>query len=73
MDFGRTSQDPDTAEVHIALFLYIGYLEVLEHSEAVVVGIVVVPLVSFGVDEEHYIREMVIVVDYIPIHDNKCG
>lgn len=68
-DFHRTPENPRTAEVNVALFLEIRDLKVAEHTDAVVVGIIVVPLVSLGMDEQEGFGKTVVVVDYIPIHN----
>lgn len=65
-DFDGTSENPRAAQIHVALFLEIGDLEVAEHADAVVVGVIVVPLVLLGVDEEEGFGEAVVVVDDIP-------
>lgn len=65
-DFDGTPENPRAAEVNVALFLEVRNLEVAEHANAVVVGVVVVPLVSLGVDEEDHFGQAVVVVDDIP-------
>lgn len=65
-DFDGTSENPRAAQIHVALFLEVGDLKVAEHADTVVVGVVVVPLVLLGVDEEEGFREAVVVVDDIP-------
>lgn len=45
-DLRRTAQSPRTAQIHVALFLEVGDLEVAQHRHAVVIGVVVVPLES---------------------------
>lgn len=64
-DFRGTPEGPGAAEIHIAFFQEVGDLEVAQHGDAVVVGMVVMPLVAQGVDEEHDFREPVVVVDDI--------
>lgn len=64
-DFRGASEGPGAAEIHIALFQEVGDLEVAQHGDTVVVGVVVVPLVAQGVDEEHDFGEPVVVVDDI--------
>lgn len=66
VDLDRATEHPGTAQVHVALFLKVGDLELLEHRDAVVVGIVVVPLEALRMNEEHRIWEIVVVVDDIP-------
>lgn len=61
----RASENPGAAQVDIALFLEVGDLETVEHRDAVVVGVVVMPLISLGMDEEHGFGETVIVIDDI--------
>jgi uncharacterized protein YqgV (UPF0045/DUF77 family) len=43
--------------------LEIGGLDVAQHGDTVVVGVVVVPLVARRVDEEHYIGEVFVIVN----------
>ena len=64
-DLGRASQDPRTTDIDIALVSEVVGLESSEHGDAVIVGVVVVPLKALGVDEEHQVRETVVIVDYI--------
>lgn len=64
-DLGRASQDPRTAEVHVALLLEVLGSKTPEHGDAVVVGVVVVPLEALRVDEEHHVGEAVVVVDNV--------
>lgn len=64
-DLRRTSQDPGATEIHVALVMEVAGLDSSQHGDAVVVGVVVVPLVALGVDEEHPIGETVVVVDDI--------
>ena len=52
MNLRRAAQDPGAAQIHIPLFLEIRDLEIAENGHTIVVRVVVVPLVSLGMDEE---------------------
>lgn len=64
-DFDGASENPRAAQIHVALLLEVGDLEIAEHADAVVVGVVVVPLVLLGVDKEEGFGEAIVVVDNI--------
>lgn len=68
MDLLWTPQDPGTAQVNVTLLLEVWELEIAQHWHAIVVGVVVVPLVSLGMDEEDRVGEVVIIVDDVPIN-----
>lgn len=63
LDLVWAAELPSTAQIDVAFLLEVGYLEVAQHHQAVVIGIVVVPLVSRRVQEERVIREVVVIVD----------
>jgi hypothetical protein len=67
VDLARAAEKPGAADVHVALFLEVWELEVAEHRDAIVVRVVVVPLVSLGVDKEDGFREIIVIVDDIAI------
>lgn len=68
LDLSWASQGPRAANVDITLFFEIGQLEVAKHGEAVVVGVVIVPLVTVGVNEKDVVGELVVVIDDIAAH-----
>ena len=68
-DLGRASQDPRTTDIDIALVSEVVGLESSEHGDAVIVGVVVVPLETLRVDEEHHVREAMVIIDYISDRD----
>lgn len=63
MDFIRATQDPGAAQIDVSFFLNIGGLNFADHGNAIVVRVIVVPLVALGVDEEHDIGQVVVVVN----------
>jgi hypothetical protein len=65
VDFAWATEKPDAADVHVALFLEVRELEVAEHRDTIVVRVVVVPLISLGVDKENGVGEVIVVVDYV--------
>lgn len=50
VDLGGAAEDPGAAEVDVAVVEEVLEAEVFEHGEAVVVGVVVVPLVALRVE-----------------------
>lgn len=72
-DLDRTAQDPSAAEIYITAVLEVGDLDAPYHWHAVVVGVVVVPLVALGVDEEDSLGEVVIMVNYIPVESRQSS
>jgi hypothetical protein len=62
-DLGRAAEDPDAAEVDVALVLEVLDAEALEEGQGVVVGVVVVPLEALGVVEDDVAGEGVVAVD----------
>jgi hypothetical protein len=67
LDLVWAPEGPRAADVDVSLLLEVRKLEVAEHGEAVVVGVVVVPLVAVRMDEEDVIGEVVVVVDDVAI------
>jgi hypothetical protein len=67
VDFCGTAQNPYTAQIHVAFFLQVCKLKVLEQWDAVVVRIVVVPLESLGVEEDCVVGESIVAVDDVPV------
>lgn len=65
-DLDGATESPGAAQIDIALFLEVRHLKIAKHADAVVVGVVVVPLVLLGVDEEEDFGETVVVVDDVP-------
>ena len=63
--FCRAAQDPSTAEICIPLLFEVVESKSLEERQRVVIGVVIVPLKSFGVMKEYVSREGVIAVNYI--------
>lgn len=61
--FAGTTYDPNTAQVDIAAGLYVRHAKVLEDGYTVVHWIVIVPLVAETVHEDHYVRQIRIVVN----------
>jgi hypothetical protein len=71
VNLDRAAEGPDTAEIHVSFLLEVGGLEVAQHGDAIVVWVVVVPLEALGVDEEHYIGEVFVVIDNVPASQKK--
>lgn len=67
LNLAGTAERPGAAYIHVAFLLEVWQLEVSQHREAVVVGIVVMPLVSIRVDEEDVVGKGVIMVDYVSV------
>lgn len=65
LDLVWAAEGPGAADVDVAFFLEVRQLEVAQHGETVVVGVIVVPLVAVGVDEEDVVGEGCVVVDYV--------
>lgn len=65
LDLRWTAQTPCATYIHIAFFLEVGQLEVSEHGYAIVIRVVIVPLVTVGMDEEDVVGEGRVVVDYV--------
>lgn len=65
LDFFGAPHLPGAAQVDVALFLEIGQLEVAEDRQAVVVGVVVVPLVALGMQEENVVGQIVVIVNEV--------
>jgi hypothetical protein len=65
LDLARAAQGPSTPDVDVPFLLEVGNLEMPQHGEAIVVGIVVVPLVAVRMDEENVVGKIVVVVDDI--------
>jgi hypothetical protein len=63
LDLGGAAQDPDAAEVDIALFTKIVEAEALEEGEGVVVWIIVVPLEALGVVKDDVAGQALVSVD----------
>jgi hypothetical protein len=63
LDLAGAAQGPSTPDVDIPFLLEVGNLEVSQHGETIVIGIVVVPLVAVRMDEENVVRKIVVVVD----------
>jgi hypothetical protein len=51
MNLHRTPEDPGAPEINVSLLLEVGELEMAEHGDTIIVGVVVVPLESLRVDE----------------------
>lgn len=68
-DLVGTAGRPGAAEGGIADFFDVRELEVLDGGDAVVHGVVVVPLVALGVEEDHVVGEVVVVVDDVGEED----
>lgn len=62
-DLGRATQNPYTAQVEIPFLLEVRYAKLSQNRQAVIVGIVVVPLVSLRVEKENVCWQFVVVVD----------
>jgi hypothetical protein len=63
LDLAGAAQRPSTPDIDVSFLFEVGNLKVSQHGEAIVVGVVVVPLVAVRVDEENVVRELVVVVD----------
>jgi hypothetical protein len=63
LDLAGAAQRPSTPDIDVSFLLEVGNLKVSQHGEAIIVGVVVVPLVAVRVDEENVVRELVVVVD----------
>ena len=70
-DLVGTARRPGAAEGSIADFFDVRELEVLDGGNSVVHGIVVVPLVAFGVEEDHVVGQVIVVVNDVGEED--CG
>lgn len=73
MNLRRTAQDPGAAQIHVALFLEIWDLEVAKNGHTIVVGVIVVPLVSLGMDEKNRVGKIVVIINYISAAVSWCA
>ena len=65
LDLVGAAQRPRAADVDVSFFLEVGQLEVSQHRNTVVVGVVVMPLVAVGMDEKYIVRKGIVVVNYV--------
>jgi hypothetical protein len=65
LDLVGTPQRPRAANVDVSFTLEVWDLEMAQHRQAVIIGVVVVPLIAIRVDKEDVVREGCVVINDI--------
>lgn len=63
VNLNRAAERPGAAEIDVSLFLEIWNTEVAQHGNTVIVWVIIVPLKALGVDEQHDVGEVLVIVD----------